>query len=132
MVDSGEQDDNASQVSAGLSVIDTKTVAEVWCVNPLIVNFNPGTKAGQTIFEKKTKGLPLGGRFTATKKDSQAIRRYLHGKSETLGKVLTRIPISYDSAGTANGFGDLLTEYASIPLECLQREAHKFFQHWCY
>ena len=38
--------------------------------------FNPSTKAGQAIFEKKTKGLPADERFTAAKKDSQEFVTY--------------------------------------------------------
>ena len=53
-------------------------VPETWHVNPYRGKFNPSTKAGQAIFEKKTKGLPADERFAATKKYSQAIRRLLH------------------------------------------------------
>ena len=31
--------------------------ADSWVDNPDVGNFNPGTKAGQAILEKKTKGL---------------------------------------------------------------------------
>ena len=48
-------------------------VPETWHVNPYHGKFNPSTKAGQEIFEKKTKGLPADKRFTATKKYSQGI-----------------------------------------------------------
>ena len=101
--------------------------AEVWSVNPLIGNFNPGTKTGQAIFEKKTKGLPAGSRFTATKKDAQAIRRFLQGKSATLGEVVTRIPVAFDGAGLPTSHANLLTEYSSISSDRLIREAHKRF-----
>ena len=52
-------------------------VPETWHVNPYHGKFNPSTKAGQAIFENKTKGLPAYERFTATKKDSQGIRRLI-------------------------------------------------------
>ena len=55
-------------------------VPEPWHVNPYNGKCNPSTKAGQAIFEKKTKGLPADKRFTATKKDSQGIRRLLQAK----------------------------------------------------
>ena len=51
-------------------------IQETWHVNPYNGNFNPSTKPGQEIFEKKTKGLPADERFTATKKDSQEIFSY--------------------------------------------------------
>ena len=42
-------------------------VPETWHVNPYHGKFNPSTKSGQAIFEKKTKGLPADEHFTATK-----------------------------------------------------------------
>ena len=56
-------------------------VSETWHVNPYNGKFNPSTKAGQAIFEKKTKGVPADERFTATKKDSKEIRCLLQAKS---------------------------------------------------
>ena len=52
-------------------------VPETWHLNPYHGKFDPSTKAGQAIFEKKTKGLPADERFTATKKDFHGIRRLL-------------------------------------------------------
>ena len=49
-------------------------VPEAWHVIPYHGKFNPSTKAGQAIFEKKTKGLPADERFAATKKGYQGIR----------------------------------------------------------
>ena len=34
-------------------------IPETWHLNPYHGKFNPSTKAGQAIFEKKTKGLPV-------------------------------------------------------------------------
>ena len=84
-------------------------VPETWHVNPYHRKFNPSTKAGQAIFEKKTKGLPADERFTATKKDSQGIRRLLQAKSSSLGAVVTRVPQEYDAAGNVTAHGNLLT-----------------------
>ena len=67
-------------------------VPETWHVNHYHGKFNPSTKAGQAIFEKKTKGLPADKRFTATKKYSQGIRRLLQAKSSSLGAVVIRVP----------------------------------------
>ena len=64
-------------------------VPKKWHINPYHGKFNPSTKAGQAIFEKKTKGLPADERFTATKKDSQGIRRLLQANSSSLGAVVT-------------------------------------------
>ena len=58
-------------ISAAASV----DVPETWHVNTYHDKFNPSTKAGQAIFENKTKGLPADERFTATNKYSQGISR---------------------------------------------------------
>ena len=100
-------------------------VPETWHVNPYHRKFNPSTKAGQAIFEKKTKGLPADECFTATKKDSQGIHRLLQAKSSSLGAVATRVLQEYDGAGNVTAHGNLLREYSSIEMDRLQREAHK-------
>ena len=64
-------------------------------------------------------------RFTATKKDSQEIRRLLQAKSSSLGAVVTRVPQEFDAAGNVTAHGILLTEYLSIEMDRLQQEAHK-------
>ena len=74
-------------------------VPETWHVNPYHEKFNPSTKAGQAIFEKKTQGLPADERFTATKKYSQGIRRLLQAKSSSLGALFTRVPRHHILAG---------------------------------
>ena len=63
-----------------ISAAAAAAVPETWHVNPYHGKFNPSTKAGQLIFEKITKGLLADKRFTATKKDSQGIRRILQAK----------------------------------------------------
>ena len=39
--------------------------------------------------------------------------------------VVTRVPQEYDGAGNVTAHGNLLTEYLSIEMDRLQREAHK-------
>ena len=80
--------------------------ADSWVDNPNFVNFNPGTKAGQSIFEKKTKGLKEENCLTATKKDTRAIRIFLENKSPALGKVVTRIPVKYDAVRDSTEWGN--------------------------
>ena len=94
-------------------------VPETWHVNPYHGKFNPSTKAGQAIFEKKTKDLPADERFTATKKYSQGNCRLLQAKSSSLGAVVTRIPQEYDGADNVTAHRNLLTEYSSIKMNCL-------------
>ena len=86
-------------------------VPETWNFNPYHGKFNPSTKAGQAIFEKKTKGLPADERFTATKKDSQGIHCLFQAKSSSLGAVVTRVPQEYDATGNVAADGNMLTEY---------------------
>ena len=69
--------------------------------------------------------MPADERFTATKKDSQGIRRLLQAKSSSLGAVVTRVPQEFDAAGNVTAHGNILTEYSSIEMDRLQREAHK-------
>ena len=95
-------------------------VPEAWQVNTYHVKFNPSTKAGQAIFEKKTKGLPADERFTATKQDSQGIRRLLQTKSSSLGTVVTRVPQEYDGTGNVTAHVNILTEYLFIEMDRLQ------------
>ena len=41
--------------------------------------------------------------------------------------MVTRVPQEYDAAGNLNAHGNLLTEYLSIEMNRLQREAHKIY-----
>ena len=99
-------------------------VPKTWHVNPYHGKFNPSTKADQAIFEKKTKGLPADERFTATKKDYQGIRCLLKAKYLSLGAVVTIVLQEYDGAVNVTDHGNLLTEYLSIEMDCLQRAGH--------
>ena len=100
-------------------------VPETWNINPYHGKFNPSPKTGQQIFEKKTKGLATEDRLTASKKDSQKLRRFFQARSASLGAVVTRIPVEYDATGAVISHGNLLTQYSFIEMERLQREAHK-------
>ena len=88
---------------------------------------NPSTKAGQAIFENKTKGLPADERFNGTKEDSHGICRLLQAKSTSMGAVVARVQQEFDAAGNVTAHGNLLTEYLSIEMDRLQRKAHKHY-----
>ena len=49
----------------------------------------------------------------------------MQAKSSSLGAVVTGIPQEYDATGNVTDHGNLLTEYSSIEMNSLQREAHK-------
>ena len=93
--------------------------ADSWVDNPNFVNFNPGTKAGQSIFEKKTKGLKEEKRLTAIKKDAQSICHFLIITAPSLGKMVTQIPITYDAIRDPTEWGNLLYKYGSIAMNLL-------------
>ena len=59
-------------------------VGEVWKTTPFSFNFNPGTKFGNIIFIKKTKGLPESARLDLTKKKSQKIHKYLLSQENSM------------------------------------------------
>ena len=41
--------------------------------------------------------------------------------------MVTRVPQEYDGVGNVTAHGNLLTEYSSIEMNSLQREAHKYY-----
>ena len=41
--------------------------------------------------------------------------------------MVTIVPQEYDGAGNVTAHGNLLTEYPSIEMDCLQQEAHKLY-----
>ena len=49
------------------AAVPPASAAEIWVDNPNFGNLNPGTKAGQKIFEKKTKTPKDKNLPTATK-----------------------------------------------------------------
>ena len=69
--------------------------------------------------------MPADERFTATKKYPQGIRPLIQAKYSLLGAVVTRVPQEFDSTGNVTSHGNILTEYSSIEMDCLQQEAHK-------
>ena len=111
-----------------MAAVPPAPTADSWVDKPNVGNFNTGIKVGQAIFEKNTKSLKEENRLTATKKDDQAICRFLENKDLALGKVNTRIPTTYDAVRYPTEWGKLLCEYGSIYMNILQREAHKCFR----
>ena len=111
-----------------MAAVPPAPAADSWVDNTNVGNFNLGTKAGQEIFEKKTKSLKEENRLTATKKDAQDISRLLENKAPWLGKVITWISITYDAVGDTNEWVNLLCKYGSISMNILQRKDHKRFR----
>ena len=102
-----------------MAAVPPALAADSWVDNPNVGNFNPGTKSGQAIIEKKTNGLNEENRLTATKKDAQAIGHLLENKSPELAKVVTQIPIKYYALGDPTEWGNLLCEYGFISTNIL-------------
>ena len=91
-----------------MAAVPPSPAADSWVDNPNVGKFNPGTKSGQLILEKKTKGIKEENRLTATNKDAQAIRRFLENKAPASVKVVTRIPITYDAVGDPTEWGNFI------------------------
>ena len=118
----------AAPINAQVQNVAAPVIAPVpWVFHPYQVDFNPGTKQGEAIFQNKTKGLASDKRFTLQRKDAQSIRRYFAAKSESLASVVTRIPIAFDINATPVEFGNLLTDYGSISMDILIWNAHSTF-----
>ena len=98
---------------------------EVWKTDPLLGNFNPGTKHGHLIFESKTKGLPEADRLDLSKKHEVEIQKYLKAREGRMGTVVTKIPTEWDGTGAPTKHANLLTQYQGLTLPQVQRAAHK-------
>ena len=46
---------------------------EVWCVDPMIVDYNPGKRTRQEIFKNKTRGILDADKFEAIVKETPAL-----------------------------------------------------------
>ena len=64
---------NMAAAGAGAPVV-------IWNENPLTVNFNPGTVAGQKIFLEKTKGLATAGQIPLSNASATNIMEFLNMK----------------------------------------------------
>ena len=98
---------------------------EVWKTDPLLGNFNPGTKHGHMILESKTKGLPEADRLDLSKKHEVEIQKYLKAREGRMGTVVTKIPTEWDGTGAPTKHANLLTQYQGLTLPQVQRAAHK-------
>ena len=118
---------NANAVAPVIAAAPPAPVTITWTENPNIGKFNPGTKAGQAIFERKTKSLPADKRLSLARKDAPTLKRLLDVKANEFGPVATRIPIEFAPDGTPTKHINLLKEYGTVTVEQIQREALKRF-----
>jgi hypothetical protein len=93
---------------------------EVWTVNPLATNFNPGSKGGNQIFLEKSKGPIDGKRIGDTIADSQTLHSFLKTKGITFGPVVTHVPFQFDATGNPTNFASIIEQYQSLDLEHVQ------------
>lgn len=103
------------------------SVPEVWTVNPLSNNFNPGTASGSKIFLEKSKGPVNGERIGDTISESKAFMEFIKTKSIVFGPCVTHVPIEFDATGNPTKYANIIDQYQSLKLEDIQREAHKRF-----
>ena len=97
-------------------------VPEIWSENMLIVNFNPGTTAGQKLFLEKTKGLPQDQRLPLTRANSPKIMKHFKMKEQLMGTVVRCIPSVYTLGVRSVGM-KLIHQSPSLSLEIVQRAA---------
>jgi hypothetical protein len=86
--------------------------AETWTENPNHGKFNPGTTAGNKIFQYKTKGLDHDKRLSFDSKNAALFRRLLEAKEPAFGGVVSKVPVDWDDAGTITVFKNLVSEYS--------------------
>ena len=101
-----------------MSLLQRLLLFHGWSILIKLISTQERNRAKQ-FFRNKTKGLASDKRFTLQRKDAQSIRRYLAAKSDSLGSVVTRIPIAFDINANPVEFGNLLTDYGSIPMYTL-------------
>ena len=99
------------------------TTAETWTENPNHGNFNPGTIAGNKIFQIKTKGLEHDKRLSFEGKNAPIFRRLLEAKEPEFGGIVSKVPTDWDAAGAVIIHKNLVSEYSAIDVEVLQRNA---------
>ena len=99
---------------------------ESWSEISLMVNFNPGTTAGQKMFLEKTKGLPQDQCLTLTGANPQKIMNLFKLKEQLMGAVVTCTPSVY-TLGVPSTMMNLICESLSLSLEMTQRAAFTHF-----
>ena len=85
------------------------TQPEVWCENPTLENYNPGTTRGQKIFDKVTRGPSDEKLFDDSMENSQKFHSFLRARAAELGPVITRIPVAWKPDGTVQNSRASLT-----------------------
>ena len=101
--------------------------AKTWTENPNHGKFNPGTAAGNKVFQSKVKGLPDNKRLSFENKNASLFWRLIESKEPSFGGVVSKIPTEWNDAGDATKFSNLILEYSRINIEMLQQNAFKRF-----
>ena len=105
----------------------TTTVSEVWTVNLLSNNFNPGTASGSKIFLEKSKGPVNGERIGDTINESKTLMEFIKTESIIFGPCVTHVPIEFDATGNPTKYASIIDQYQSLNLQDIQHEAYKQF-----
>ena len=100
---------------------------EVWSENPNQGNFNPGTKEGAAIYKLKTKS-DTENRLELRQASVQEFRRLLQAKEATFGGIVSGVPIEFDAQGNPTKHANMVSEYSTIDIKILQRNAIKRFR----
>lgn len=75
----------------------------------------------------KTKGLADENKIEMIPDNAAQFRRLLQAKAASFGSIATQVPVAFDNAGNATEYRSLITQYSSIDMDVLQRNAIKRF-----
>ena len=103
----------------------SNALAQQWIINPMVGNYNPGTRQDQETFRRKTKGLPEDKQFSVLQKEAPDLKKLLKGMETSMGGIVTCTTISYNNDGTVKDTVNLITQHQLAKLELLQRQAYK-------
>ncbi len=97
-----------------------------WKLNPFQGNFNPGTTKGQKMSIEQSKGHAEGKQFDLLKEHATDLHQFFISKESAYGGCCI-IPIAFNGANRPTETANLITQHSKIPLDLVQRAAHKQF-----
>ena len=96
-----------------------------WTEDPQTDDFNPGTTAGNKIFNERSRGHPDGKLFSNSFKDAKDFQVFLRSRSVSLGPAVTHVPVAWNDDNEPTEFKNIITQYQTINIDAVLRAAHK-------